>query len=39
MRAAKLIHNLSFLQSTPEIIDRETGGRGFSEVARISVES
>ena len=32
MRAAKQIHNLSFLQSTVEIIDRETGVREVLEI-------
>jgi len=31
MRAAKQIHNLSFLQSTAEIIDRETGVRELAD--------
>lgn len=32
MRAAKQIHNLSFLQSTAEIIDRETGVRELADI-------
>ena len=32
LRAAKQIHNLSFLQSTAEIIDRETGVREVLEI-------
>jgi len=32
MRAAKQIHNLPFLQSTAEIIDRETGVRELADI-------
>jgi len=32
MRAAKQIHNLPFLQSTAEIIDRETGVRDLADI-------